>query len=456
MWVIDQVKLDLLLDVHSAPPADIADFWARKIAFTVTRLMANGEDGVRIRRFADRAAFLAHFLRSLAEDRAWQTWYFAEFSSLRSLPVGTAMREALLREPDLAESVLLQLSRTQGLTVVTDVLSRSDEELIVGCCADGATYSANSLSAVLRMSRTAWTDTLTGWYVRIRSECPEIPASDAAGAAGIMQRLAQWARSGELRRIVASLVQGGLPPELSSGEDVEAATILRHIAATGGALLLTPLAETNDPSRDGRGEPEEFETDLGAVFLLAAVLLETPALHAVVGGPKDSGLRYLLYVMCVHRGLPGAWRDPALRLAAGLADVPDTSALSAIELRELPGSLRELALPADVAYFASSNVELLPDLALDPVTHASLAVCAAVLLRAFAGRMPALGGSSIDYLWRNVIAGDARIAIANDSITVHMKPRPLQIVVRMAGLHDRIIELPGCPPQLFVVRFVES
>src|SRR5882757_1980101 len=315
VWVIDEVELDLLLDVHAAPPADIADFWARRIASTVTRLMAKGEDGVRVRRFADRAAFLAHFLRSLAEDRAWQQWYFAEFSSLRSLPVGAAMREALLREPDLAEPALMELARTHGLKPVTDALSRTDEELIVGCCADGATYSANSLSRVLRMSRTAWTDTLTGWYVRIRSECPEMAASDAAGAAEIMQRIAQWARSGKLRPIVASLTQGRLPPELSSSEEVEAATMLRHIAATDGARLLTSLvADTNDPSREGRDEPAEFETDLGAVFLLAAVLLETPALHAVFAGPKDSGLRYLLYVMCFHRGLPGAWRDPALRL----------------------------------------------------------------------------------------------------------------------------------------------
>jgi len=373
--------------------------------------MTNGEDGVRVRRFADRAAFLAHFLRSLAEDRAWQQWYFAEFSSLRSLPAGAAIREALLREPDSAEPALMQLARTHGLKPVTDALSSTDEELIVGCCADGAIYSANSLSRVLRLSRSAsWTDArLTGWYVRIRLECPDMAASES---------------------------------------------------------------DANDLNRDRRGGSVEFETDLGVVFLLAAVMLETPALHGVFGGPKDSALRYLLYIMCFHRGFPGAWRDPALRLAAGLADLPDTSALSAIELREIPGGLRESALPADVAYLASGdadlasgNAELLPDLALDPDTRASLAVCAAVLLRAFAGRLPALGGSSIDYLWRNVLVGDARIETA----TLHANPDNYGVGFQLyrqqmeqARTDEALMtvrhftELPGCPPHSFVVRLDES
>jgi hypothetical protein len=303
VWVIDEVRLDLLLDVHSRSPEDIADFWARKIAATVRRVLADGADGVGVLRFADRAAFLAHFLRSLVENRAWESWYFAEFSALRSLPLGASLREALLREPRHAEGALMQLS-PRALTSVVQAWSRVDEELVVGCCADGASYSVDGLKRVLRMSRSgSWTETrLTGWYLRIRAECLEMAAREAAGAAENMARIAQWSRGGELRGIVEACVQGLLPLLLPGPGDVEIVAMLRQIAATGGAPLVGSLLTDVSQLNSGRGDAAEvFETELGGVFLLAVVFAETRALWGVFGRPEDAGLRYL-FMSCACSG----------------------------------------------------------------------------------------------------------------------------------------------------------
>lgn len=459
VWVIDEIRLDVLLDVHSAPPAELADFWAKKIASAVARVIANGEDGVRVLRFANRAAFLARFLRSLAEDRAWQRWYFSEFASLKTLPRGTAIREALLREPTEAEAVLIELARTNALSVVATALSRTDQELIVGSCAHGAAYSADSLKVALWIAiAAAWKDaSLIGLYVRLRTECPAMPATNAAGSADHLERILRWRNTGELRGIVHTMRHGGLPSPQLNADELETAMMIRRIAVAGGAELIGTLVTNADDSNLARGaERYELQSELGAVFVLLVVLCEIPELLALFGRAEEPLRRYLLYILCFHRKVAEAWRDPAVRLAAGIPDSTEFWDLSPIELREVPNTLRERALPEDVAYFLSDNEPIFPGLALDADTRTSLAVCAAVLMREFARRLPALGGSSIEYLWRNVLAGAAKIVVSGDFIEVRLKPRALQIVLQMTGLHERAMPLPGCAPRSFIVRFDES
>ena len=71
-----------------------------------------------------------------------------------------------------------------------------------------------------------------------------------------------------------------------------------------------------------------------------------------------------------------------------------------------------------------------------------MALAAATLMRSFARRLPGMGKSSAEYLWNNVLSGEARITVSPGRILVQLAPRPLQIVMRMSGLHDAAFRLP--------------
>ena len=146
----------------------------------------------------------------------------------------------------------------------------------------------------------------------------------------------------------------------------------------------------------------------------------------------------------------------ALRVAADADAVPDPADLAALDISAIPGALHDLAMAEDVSFFARKLDLLFAQKPLSPATGRSIAVCAAVLVREFARRLPALSASSVWYLWANILAGPGRVLVTDDVIEIRLAPRPLQIVLRMAGLHERVIDLPGCAGKAFVVRFEES
>src|SRR5262249_27818893 len=155
-----------------------------------------------------RAAYLAHFLRELANHSAWSKWYFSEFDSLRSLPAGAAIREALLREPSQAEAALLDLLVTNRLALVSACLTAYDQERVIACCAGGATWSAGVLKTVLQWAQQGSSRELTllETYLRVRHELSGFSPGDAAGAAEHLSRIRSWARAHKLQEIVAQFL----------------------------------------------------------------------------------------------------------------------------------------------------------------------------------------------------------------------------------------------------------
>jgi len=459
IWVIDEVRLDLLVDISSAAAPDIAHFWGKRIASAVARVMASGPDGVQVLRFANRAAYLAHLLRNLAEDRAWDKWYFTEFATLRSLPRHAAIREALLREPQEAEAALFELDRTGTLSTVAAQLTRLDQERIVECCANGAAYSEDSLKAVLRMSHAGtWAhESLLGLYLRIRSECPGMSSSSAAGAADHLERVLGWKKAGALRSIVRTMTLGSPALLPLTDDELETARMLRIIAVAGGADLVASVIGRSDARPSGLDADGELHTEIGGVFLLAAVLADVPLLlRYFVGDEAAARRRYLLYALCASAGTTSAWQDPALRVASGMDEIPRLDDFGSIELPELAGVSADAALPEDASYFTLKLDALLEGHAVNAATRYIAAFCAAILIRELARRLPALSAASVRYLWANILEGPARILPGEELIEVILSARPLQIVLRMAGLHERVLELPGCPGRSFVLRFEES
>jgi hypothetical protein len=458
VWVISDVCLDLLVDVHAVKPDDVAAFWASRIAVSVAKAISRGDDGMRVLHFANRAAYLAHFLRDLADGCAWTKWYFREFDSLRSLPTGAAIREALLREPSQAEAALLELAASHRLAPVSAALSARDHERVIACCAGGTTHSTDALKAVLQstmgVSSLAASSPLD-LYLHIRRALPDLSRSDAAGAVQNASRIQRWARDNKLQTIVSLLLSGRMAISWVAPDEIGTLELLRGIGIQEPSWLAT-LPDVVRADRHPDEGVYEFESPLGAVFLLLSGLSHTAELLELFGSPEDGHLRYVLFLTCFARKSRDAGRDAALRVAAGLREAPDAAALSRLRLGEIPNCLEALALPEDVAYFNSYEGESLPDFVPDPDVRKRFAVAAAVLVRSFARRLPALGGSSVEYLWRNVLSGDSRIAVALGAITVRLKPRPLQIVLRMAGLHESQFEVPWLNDVRIRVRLDEA
>ena len=100
IWLIDRLEVDILMDLSGAAPDDVATFWVTRMVDSVVKTIARGEDGGHVMHFANRAEYMAYFLRDLVSGHAWSKWYYGEFASLQSLPSRAAVCEALAREPE--------------------------------------------------------------------------------------------------------------------------------------------------------------------------------------------------------------------------------------------------------------------------------------------------------------------------------------------------------------------
>ena len=79
------------------------------------------------------------------------------------------------------------------------------------------------------------------------------------------------------------------------------------------------------------------------------------------------------------------------------------------------------------------------------VAGCKLPEIAARMMRRFAQSLPGLGSSSPEYLWRNVLAGSDHLRVNDREIVMEFSPRPLAIVLHMAGFQGLKVRLPWMP-----------
>jgi hypothetical protein len=454
VWVIRSLQLNLLVDVHAASPEDVARFWARQIAQGVAQVLAAGEDGDGVLRFADRPAFLAYFLQSLTEGCAWQRWYFREFGGLRSLPEGAAIREALLREPLAIDATLLELERTGRLANVTSALTRGDSRRILMSCAGSSDCTAAEwMEVVRRLSHVELPSSLLGVLARIRRIYAELDPARAARAAEHLEVILRWRSAGTLEALMDSATRASMPKLDGDPSDRDTYLLLRAVVEEQGHYALAPLFDLPG-HQDSPVVTEQQTTGAGGAALLCVALVETPSLLALFGDPEQKYLLYLLLLTCFSPKLADAWREPALRMLAGISQLPAPGAYTSVCAHDLLEELAEVALPEDIAWFGAP--ELIPGVPIHEELRHALTVSAAALLRAFARTLPALSGSSIEYLWQNLLAGDAHLLHGADGLVAHLRPRPLQIVLRMACLHDRTVHVPWLDPPVLTIHFEQG
>jgi hypothetical protein len=463
VWVIDELNVDFLMDVSAAPPEELAEFWAAQIAQSLFKTFSAGPDGEHVIRYKNRAEYLARFLRDLAGGRAWGQWYYNQFETLRSLPTSAAMREALFREPDEAESTLLHLYQAGQFNSVASLLNALDQRLLLQLCSpEETTPTSTCFSAVLNAWRELGPRQALDLelYAQIRSSHPQLSPAEVHSSIVHLSVIARWIELSQFNTLVSALRAGDLDRamKLLPAQEQESLLFLYSLSAAEPAWIgtLSLLDKADDSALTTRERPPllnagvgHFRSSLGGLFLLLPGLAENKELVRVFGGQEDKMLRYLLLLACCGLHREDVTDDPALLLAAGLDSAPE------------PAALRSTQLPAalDQYKFAINEQDLQPfqthlsQLHLDGRVCAQLAKTAALLTKLLAQRLPGLGNSSPGFLWRNVISGDTWFTAGLGKILVELSARPLEIVMRMAGFHELILHLPWLPEEEVRIRF---
>lgn len=369
VWLIRKLDLDMTLDVGAVDEETLTRVWASRIAASLARTFARGADGETVMRFPDRAAFLAHFLRDLADGRAWEKWYYNSLDTLRSLPASAAMREALIREPEQMKQALLHLARRSWLEQSLSVMSEGDAQRLYKACV-GAEASADSeagerktVQALLAVWQTAHVRASAGsvanahnalrLYLALRIK--SAGASDGAtqriinhllGFAEILRRMSDpeaflsALTRGKLAEAIELAREGGATLHLESLPFIQRLAAqdkdwLSHAAQTLSAN--TPATISKEKAAAAR---RIVNSSCGGLFLLLPAMqaLDLNALIEAAPYPdseetdKAQALRYLLFLKCCRaRSLETAY-DFVPRFLAGFDELPSFEKLQELSL----------------------------------------------------------------------------------------------------------------------------
>jgi hypothetical protein len=410
VWIIRRLDLDFPFALEQQSLAVLGETWAAELTRGLVRALRGGEN---VTRFPSRAAFLAQFVFDAALGRDAGCWYYACFDSLRALPRSAMIREALVREPDEALPVLLELARTRRLDAVLGALHDAGARAIYETAFPVATPV---LAPSPRMIET------------LLALCEKPSPRDA------------------LRLAVTLCTDTG----------VAAADIRTHVDRTIEFTSL--LASLDEPWRlielllDG---------DLAAAALLAPHAIDTLQFFAVLGETRPEVLTCT--ASTVVASSPAVRNDAVLSRFAGLAMLlPDLECESA-ELRariavECAMGARDVLSDPIIELFRgdAENDDELPD-------ERDAAELATELMQKFASRLFGFAGSSLPYIYANFLEGFGSIRMwsaatpvaavsPSNEILVELPPVPLEVILHLAGMHERRFTVPWLPDKTIVLR----
>jgi hypothetical protein len=354
VWFIRHLDVGLALDAGALESDPVAEAWAAHVSKSLVQTVARGPDAESVVYFPDRPAYLAQFVRDLAEGRAWSKWYYED--SLRSLPTGHAIAQAFTREPQHAAATLGRLIADGGFEKFLKTLSEPDARMVYGAC---FTFQPSRSTA----RRAAVDSVLAAWPVAF-SQFDGFGAADCRGALCLLATLYKsspdLAFDAELRSAIdnlghfAQLLSKVAEPEalarkLAAGDLKSALEIailsgasnytepllfveglgrndvvwMRKLVGTVGRATTTPINIRGATDAGSRS----FVTPFGGVFLLLPSLLDHSLDQIINEAPCDEPpevsqsallrLTTLLKLVGGDRALD-AIDDPAVLLAAGL------------------------------------------------------------------------------------------------------------------------------------------
>ncbi len=477
IWLIRSLDVDLAIDagVHAAQQTGF--LWGRQIALEIGRTIERGLSE-SVMHFANRAEYVARWIRDRTAGNEGCAWYYADFDSLRGLSQSASITEGILRESESTQ-IVLQLYRQGALDSVLVVLSASDaQRLYRGLSSESNDADRRSDRWVSRLlalwgsalslhahpadeirlwaaARNAWEEEPAGLQYAIDNLLSLRDLLANIGSAEISQKFLLASIEGRRDHALALLAGCNLRADVSTLEFVRVASGGNPEWAGFVADVITPRI---DPDQD-----ESFLSDLGGVFLLAGAFEDLHIHRAIESASGNCNeperaaaiLRFLLAVRCcgVSRA-ESAIRDRAIAEFAAMpsnvtlqemAQVLDSadvqSALTVIDaaMKEHYGEPLNHVPHQHRDYFAIGKA--FKELNLRPNTEDAWASIAAAVLRNFANRLPGFARSSPDFIFQNFLTGTAQVRVSDQSVTVQMGQCPLTVVLRMAGAY-RMLVLP--------------
>jgi hypothetical protein len=498
VWLIRRLDFGLALN-PDADDAPLAEAWAAVLAAVLAGLRAAGPDDENVVIFPSREAFLARYLTDRATRRAGGRWWYAEYDSLASLPAGTAIREALARDPPRAAAVLRYLAAERSLESVLGVLTPQDAHVVWRLLApvvEPAPVSAAVIASLLAAWPRAALRPVGGyaspsnairWFVAVppgRATTEELhrgvelllAAADATVAPSTdnaSENPLTPAQEETLRLLVSDgrvrHQSGGAEPRVIASPFAGLFLAWAAFASSGLAGLCRHGAFRYLVAVKLVGRPRVVEAWEDAAVLLAAGLDRPPGAqewHDFVHSGERAALARDLVQWFVRCGLGGdgvaversgdvlLFRDPRTDAWLHAVRVPAESEVSAAMregvafIEQATGQACTTAAEAQPSRHASTNLAHLTlagaglPPGLDPETDLLGTLVARAALRRFAGRLPGFGAVSADHLYRNFLAGPGEIRIGGGEVAVRLDPPPLHVVLRLAGLDDETFTLP--------------
>jgi hypothetical protein len=301
-------------------------------------------------------------------------------------------------------------------------------------------------------------------YLKTRQQHPQFPAAEVRSAVRHALTVGRWRQSSQLDDILADIAHNRLSQALKpvTLDEQETVLYLSFLASKDSAWpsLMAEIAHTFNASTNwnqkqtGKSQENDlhFASSWGGVFLLLPTLIANRELMAAYGKVEDGALRYLLLGSCLGVSSEDWKFDRALALAAGYEETPEPRLLQLARPRTTLAIHDHHLLPEDFNLITASQDSIWPGIALEPMVRRDVALARVVLLRNFARRLPALGQSKLDYLWRNILCGDAVITTSPGQIVVELAPRALEIVLGMAGFREARFTPPWMAETEAVVR----
>jgi hypothetical protein len=247
-----------------------------------------------------------------------------------------------------------------------------------------------------------------------------------------------------------------LPPQ-----EQESLLFLYSLSATEPAWIgaLSSLDKTDSSGLTTGERPSllnagmsHFRSSLGGLFLLLPGLVGNKELADFFARQENKFLRYLLLLACCGMDAGNVANDPALLLAAGLDTAPEPAAVRSIQLPPVLEQYEFAIGEQDLQPFQTH----LSELCIEATLCSQLTKAAALLTKLLAQRLPGLGNSSAGFIWRNVLSGDTWFTVGQKKILVELAGRRLEIVMRMAGFHEMVLQLPWLPEEEVRIRFQDK
>lgn len=364
VWLIRRLDIELALDLGAADDDLIARAWAQRTAVSLARALAAGPDGTNVIRFPDAASHLAQFVLDLAEGRAWGKWYYDSFDSLRSLPAGAAVCEALVRTPGTASEVLSRLDARGAASLVIGSLDTRGARRVYAACGEGTTPPSPGTNArlVVELLAALWhgaglrapEDEKALWHealrlhLALRRAAPAAADSLAHEAVPLLLTFASLVGGAKSRDEFIDSVARGLGQSvegLKAAGPAAASLAFMAEAANGDAGWLGRVAQVVSPASKTSGPDapapsvRAFGSVCGGLFLLLPALLdlkvdelfEAAPLDLPEAGAEPALYRYLWALKSLGRlNEMTAASDPAPAFVAGLDTAPAFEDLRAL------------------------------------------------------------------------------------------------------------------------------